>query len=91
MDELKIGTRRYDVDICRHVGTDPDDYETVYIEAADSYAEAVRLAKEWSLLKEWNGIPVFETHVTAGIVTDDTDFELRYIRSYRQGKFYDKF
>ena len=82
----------YDVDICKAAGNPEDeDWETIYFESADSYSEAIARAKELSMLKEWNGIPVFEAHVVCFQHTPETDFDQLYIRAYRNGKFIDQF
>ena len=66
----------YDVDICKAAGNPEDeDWETIYFESADSYSEAIARAKELSMLKEWNGIPVFEAHVVCFQHTPETDFD----------------
>lgn len=87
-----MAKRFYDVDICKAVGNPEDeDFESIYFESADSYSEAIALAKKYSLLAEWNGIPVFEAHVTCYQHTPETDFDQLYIRAYRNGKFIDQF
>lgn len=82
----------YDVDICKLVGNPVDeDYETIYFEEADSRSEAIERAKKYSMQKEWNGVPIFEAHVTCYQHTPETDFDQLYIRAYRNGKFVGQF
>ena len=82
----------YDVDICKAVG-DPknEDYETIYFEGVDTRSEAIKRAKQYSMLKDWNGIPVFEAHMTCYQHTPETDFDQLYIRAYRNGEFVGQF
>ena len=87
-----MSKRFYDVDICKAVGNPEDeDWETIESMNVESYSKAIALAKKYSMLKEWNGAPIFETHVVCFQRTPETDFDQLYIRAYRNGKFIDQF
>lgn len=85
---LEIGRKNYEVYICKHSGNDPDDYETIDIESASSYSDAINIAKRVSILKEWNNEKIFETHVVCYTATEYTDYGILYHRVYLDGKFY---
>lgn len=84
--------RYYDVDICKQVGNPEDaDWETIETEAVDSRSEAIKRAKQYSLLKEWHGIPVFEAHVVCFTTSAESNYDPLYIRAYRNGEFVEQF
>lgn len=84
--------RYYDVDICKAVGNPEDeDYESIYTEAVDTRSDAIKRAKHYSMLDQWNGIPVFEAHVVCYTHSPESEFDQLYIRAYRKGKFIDEF
>lgn len=84
--------RYYDIDICKAVGNpENEDYESIYTEAADTKAEAIKIAKKYSMLDQWGETPIFEVHVVCYIHSTETDYEPLYIRAYRKGEFVDEF
>ena len=85
---LEIGRKNYEVYICKQVGEDPDDYETIDVECAIGYSDAIKKAKSISQMKDWRGTPILETHVVCYTATDYTDYEPLYHRVYRNGEYH---